>query len=68
MRIYKYEIYKLDQLFLSLKPKNTNSEKSRLCKMFEESSARDTLDFDGNTVLFENWWKRGNIYFRIWDY
>ena len=49
--VYKYEKYKIDQPFLSFKPKHFFIGKSKVCPMTEFSEAEDKAEFDGNTFF-----------------
>ena len=51
--VYKYEKYKFDQPFVSFKPTHIFIGKSNVCELTQFSEAKDSFDFDGNTLLIE---------------
>ena len=50
---YKYEKCKFDQPFLSFQPKHIFIGKSKICATTEFSGAKNSHDYDGNTLLLE---------------
>ena len=51
--VYKNEKCNFDQPFLSFKPKHIFIGKSKVCELTQFFEAKDSFDFDGNTLLIE---------------